>query len=325
MDNSHAWRRCLLLRCSESSARASWAATMNLSSFSKRPWTPASLSVRGLTSAWSGRATPGDGSPGSLLGDRVGVVRSAHSGARRSGAMRSFRRQRDGANAGKEQIGPARWAEGTVRLMPMTSAWARALSRFMFGLGYLAGAPAWIGMERLAMAVSQRRFVRGVLVGVLNPWVDAEGIWSSTDRALGLIQQLDPRCCKRILHDVRAILVVPRDSDFTSMYTSTIVLAEKSVVGQNTVRAALALVHEAVHARLRRVGLKYWPDLQQRMEELCIREEIAFVGLLPLAGYTMPEDWLQPWEELLRTYPATKGGRFYRWLTRRSTALGTPT
>ncbi len=222
-------------------------------------------------------------------------------------------------------VSPRAWRTGiheealirstATRTTPVPS-WGVAVSRVLFCLGHLLGAPVYLGNEWLATVVSQRRPSHGIPVYVLLR-EDAHDLFFALDRALSLIERLDPRRYRRIRQDVRRVVVVQRHSDFTSPHSGTVGLAVKSIVGQKDASVALSLVHEAVHARLHRAGLRYWPDWQQRIEELCIQQQIAFVRLLPLAGYALPVDWLQPWEQLLATYPRTKGGRLYRWLSRR--------
>jgi hypothetical protein len=48
---------------------------------------------------------------------------------------------------------------------------------------------------------------------------------------------------------------------------------------------ACALVHEAVHARLRRRGIGSTPHSAGRVEAVCIRDQIAFLRLLPRDEY----------------------------------------
>jgi hypothetical protein len=194
--------------------------------------------------------------------------------------------------------------------------WARLLARLEFAAAQVPGAPKWLAFEFLFRVASRHRAIHGIRAGAFGLRRAGE-VWSQLERALSLIERIDPRRYGRICQDVRRILVVPREAPFMSMLTSTVFLARHRILGCDASSVALDLVHEAAHVRLHRTGLHYWPDLQQRMEGLCIREEIAFVGVLPKAGYKLKEGWLAGWDEYRRTYPATKGTPFYRWLMRR--------
>jgi hypothetical protein len=46
-------------------------------------------------------------------------------------------------------------------------------------------------------------------------------------------------------------------------------------------RMALTIVHEATHARLCNLKIKYTEDIRDRVEQICIKSEIAFAKRLP--------------------------------------------
>jgi hypothetical protein len=43
----------------------------------------------------------------------------------------------------------------------------------------------------------------------------------------------------------------------------------------------LAIVHEATHARLDKLGINYTEDIRERVERVCIKSEISFAKRLP--------------------------------------------
>ena len=94
----------------------------------------------------------------------------------------------------------------------------------------------------------------------------------------------------------------------------TCYLCEKELAERADAVIAATLVHEAVHARLQRAGLRYWPDLRPRIEAVCVREEIAFVRLLAAAGFTDTERWLAWLDRRLQRY--TKPLRLRDWSVR---------
>jgi hypothetical protein len=47
----------------------------------------------------------------------------------------------------------------------------------------------------------------------------------------------------------------------------------------------MTLVHEAAHARIVRAGIPWWPDLFERIETRCVKEELAFCRRLQAAEW----------------------------------------
>ena len=45
--------------------------------------------------------------------------------------------------------------------------------------------------------------------------------------------------------------------------------------------AASVIVHEATHARLEHMGFVYQEERRQRIEEICLRQELAFLAKVP--------------------------------------------
>jgi hypothetical protein len=63
------------------------------------------------------------------------------------------------------------------------------------------------------------------------------------------------------------------------------VLAAKDVRTQSATNVALMLVHEATHARIEQFGIGWWPGLFERIEAVCVKQEIRFCLALERAGY----------------------------------------
>ena len=187
------------------------------------------------------------------------------------------------------------------------------LARGVFLVELILREPIDRVLEWILIRCSRTKSFRGISVSVFEVG-NVQARFSAVEQALALVAELDPRRYRRLCHDLRHVLVMPLKSNSLSMYTGTCYLATESIVGHNDALIACDLVHEATHAHLYRAGLRYWPDLQQRMEELCVREEIAFAELLAPAGFAKTEAFLTYLQELMQTYPRTKGGRLYRWI-----------
>jgi hypothetical protein len=103
--------------------------------------------------------------------------------------------------------------------------------------------------------------------------------------ALGLIRDFDPVRYKRLLRDVRQILVTTLPSSVAQWADSSRAceLDERYVIHQETTPELVAscIVHEATHARLMRCGIGYEEEMRDRVERVCLRREIAFAAKLP--------------------------------------------
>jgi len=103
--------------------------------------------------------------------------------------------------------------------------------------------------------------------------------------ALGLIRDFDPVRYKHMLRDVRQILVTTLPSSVAqwAVASQACELDERYLVHEDTTseRVASSIVHEATHARLMRCGIGYEEALRDRVEQVCLRREIAFAARLP--------------------------------------------
>ena len=154
--------------------------------------------------------------------------------------------------------------------------------------------------------MSRWRTLHGIPVGLLSP-DKAETAWSRVDTALEIISRFDPRRLGRLRSDVGRIFVGPMKHPLFSPPTRVCFLDEGTVLEWATGDIASSLVHEAVHARLRRKGLTaFGADFSEREEELCIDEQIAFAKRLPPDEFTAIDQALLRLQELRRTYPPTQ-------------------
>ena len=110
--------------------------------------------------------------------------------------------------------------------------------------------------------------------------------------ALSLIRRHDPIRYRRLLRDLSRIwiLVIPYRGQFQES-TSTCQLDQRFVLDEKTPLALIASVsvHEATHARLARVGIDYREELRHRIEQGCIRRQMAFTEMLPGATEAFDE------------------------------------
>jgi hypothetical protein len=133
-------------------------------------------------------------------------------------------------------------------------------------------------LDRLAIKATRKRMIDGLPV-VCDKGADkvAEG--------LKLIRDLDPIRYRRLLGDVKLIwvtAVLGALAQFRNS-TSTCEIDERFVVDEETTPEMLAsvIVHEATHARLSRMGIGYEEGRRVRVEQVCLRRELAFAAKLP--------------------------------------------
>jgi hypothetical protein len=103
--------------------------------------------------------------------------------------------------------------------------------------------------------------------------------------ALTLIRDFDPIRYRRLCRDVERIWVrtLPGCDAQFDRATWTCDLEERFVLDEGTTAemVASAIVHEATHARLDRRGFGYEEEVRARVEEICLRREVAFAAKLP--------------------------------------------
>ena len=184
--------------------------------------------------------------------------------------------------------------------------WGRTWPRFYWALRAWVSAPILLASETLVNALCQSRTLHGMRVGVLERR-KAEDSWRRIDEALDIISRFDSRRFRSLRSDVARILVLPVKRTSFSLHTRTCTLNANWVDQQGSVNIAGALVHEATHARLRRSGLTaFGADLSERVEALCVREQIAFMRGLPPGRFPGVDRLLLYLEDVRRTYPPTQ-------------------
>jgi len=101
--------------------------------------------------------------------------------------------------------------------------------------------------------------------------------------SIGLLAHYEPRRYARVKSDLRGILVHPFSTRPRARYNRSTRLCELSpslATSGDIVAIASSIVHEAVHARLRRLPIGD-AERRVRVEHVCISEQIAFLDRLP--------------------------------------------
>lgn len=132
----------------------------------------------------------------------------------------------------------------------------------------------------------ERRTVRGLAVTVINtrPDIDTEHVFRRLEGVFDLVARYQPWRFRRLSRDLAGIEV--RRFPCRAAYfpqTRTCLLELTFVVNPafNEAQVAASLVHEAVHARLRQMGVRTPPGQEAREERLCRRAELELGRAVP--------------------------------------------
>jgi hypothetical protein len=126
---------------------------------------------------------------------------------------------------------------------------------------------------------------------------------------LVLIRNHDPIRYRRLVQDLERIRIGVLSGAHASFVPATLTckLEERFVLDKKTTPELIAgaIVHEATHGRLHRFGIGYGEDIRARVEEICLRREIAFATKLPFG--------LQARDRAERTIEAMPTSAMLRW------------
>jgi hypothetical protein len=139
-------------------------------------------------------------------------------------------------------------------------------------------------INRLMFAISRKHKRDGIEVAMLLPGKKGPFVFSKINQALDLISELDPRRYLQIGRDVKKIWVSAAQPGIAKwMNELQMCILDRDYFCRDNVsasRMALTIVHEATHARLCKLKVKYTEDIRDRVEQICIKSEIAFAKRL---------------------------------------------
>lgn len=134
--------------------------------------------------------------------------------------------------------------------------------------------------DRLLLYVCKNRSVDGL-------WIGAEGEpgLRRVEEALGVIKLYDPVQYAHIVRYLERIWVslLPIGRACFRSSLKACILDERYVLAPTTTPEMIAttIVHEATHARVDHCGIMYREKERVRIEEVCMRRELAFASRLP--------------------------------------------
>jgi len=137
--------------------------------------------------------------------------------------------------------------------------------------------------DRIMLRFSKSRYLDGLWIGTWE--MEAEPILRRIEQALLLIKRYDRIRYDRLLRDLQRVwvLLLPSSIAIFEYRIYTCVIDTRYCLAETTTPELLAaaIVHEATHARLWRRGIGYEEAQRPRIEEICVRREIAFAAKLP--------------------------------------------
>lgn len=138
---------------------------------------------------------------------------------------------------------------------------------------------------RLGFALSSARRYQGVDVRIFLPGPEREISFEKVHFTLALISQYSPPRFRQLGRDLRGIWITETAGNLAEYHhPEGLCLLDRAYVSQPDITAshvAATIIHEATHARLRRAGFGYEPELRRRIENVCFRAEVRFAAYLP--------------------------------------------
>jgi hypothetical protein len=158
--------------------------------------------------------------------------------------------------------------------------------RWLLNVRRTLGRPVVHTYLSLWVLLSPRIWMHGFLVALLDDWEDRDAAFNKIRDSLQLISNTDHSRLVRIRRDIRRILVLKATEDAAAAFirgTATCFLSPDLLRESSVLSLAQTVVHEAMHARLRRLrrGLSRTSRNRAREEALALRGEIAFTRKVP--------------------------------------------
>ena len=126
------------------------------------------------------------------------------------------------------------------------------------------------------------------------PSDEVQDLQRLTTAALQLMADIDIRRLARLRRDIDQILVSPLRT-VSGAYipgSRSIYLSARFVATHSSANVAIIITHEGTHARLDRAGMPLAGRVRRRIEQSCVRQEIAFADRLPRDLYPEVDDWI---------------------------------
>jgi hypothetical protein len=134
---------------------------------------------------------------------------------------------------------------------------------------------------RIVTIVAPKSHVRGLEVAYLEPDADRQNVIQKLEDVFATIDSADGHTWTRIRRHLRRVVVAPAGGPEYLPSIGACLLSSNGVITGSITRLALAIVHEATHARLYAAGIRSDPGRRARIEHVCLRAEENFAAKLP--------------------------------------------
>jgi hypothetical protein len=138
-------------------------------------------------------------------------------------------------------------------------------------------------VDRLMLRFSVSTTVDGLWIGALEGKKEGEPLLRRVSEALQFIKAYDPLRYKRVLRELERIWVCVLLSDVANYVASrkSCDIDPRFTLSYSPELLASVIVHEATHGVLHRRNIGYNEALGERVEKVCVRQQLAFARKLP--------------------------------------------
>jgi hypothetical protein len=135
-------------------------------------------------------------------------------------------------------------------------------------------------LAHVVILLSPRTLVGGFEVSAINGDFTPQ-LLHQLQATVDLIGTRAPRVLARMQRDVKRILIVASGGPEYWPFADGFILNQRFTTESDVEFIALTMVHESAHARLWRQGIPYTSSLRERIERICVRQELQFAQHLP--------------------------------------------
>ncbi len=140
-------------------------------------------------------------------------------------------------------------------------------------------------IHRFMFAISRKHSRNDIQIAMFPLDKDYPAAFSKIDQAFNLISEFDSLHYHQIKHNVKRIWISVLPVNYAEWVDDlqTCILDRNYLLRSDVSVCEIAqtIVHEATHARLCKLKIKYTEDIRDRVERICVKSEIAFAKRLP--------------------------------------------
>ena len=132
---------------------------------------------------------------------------------------------------------------------------------------------------------------------------EAERVINNVRAALYAWRDLDLDGFVRGRRVMRRILIKSTPLPYYSAAGKMCILDLATAMSGTAWQTAAVLIHEATHAYINRRWIPYTPELKDRIERICVAQELAFVERIPPERCASKHDWIESLRAYVRNGP----------------------